>query len=316
MNTAADTSPEELSKFNDFYSNVHMREVVANNPGFSRATRYKLCEPDPRGDLGPRWLAVYEMGSEEAATGYIARSDGRQTGAPSTPGPAAWQSFQPWWRLLWGRFAPKQGELGAGGAPYLYFVAMNVPPDTNNEGLQEFNDFYTKIHVPEVVKMSDFVRGHRYQLYREFLHPASGCPRFLAVYEADENSLKRGQKCANPGSRGRLSSGPPSWEARHLWRRSTGASIPGPSPDAYLSGRPAARSQLACVERERLSSRLHARSGRLRPGRRGGRRTASFNWNKLVKYGKLLVLLRMKLLSLFVSRATPILALLNLPRKV
>jgi len=221
MNTAADTSPEELSKFNDFYSNTHMREVVANNPGFTRATRYELCEPDPRGDLGPRWLAVYEMDSEDAAKGYIARNDGPSDDRPKyMPGPAAWQTFQPWWRLLWGRFAPKQGELGAGGAPYLYFVAMNVPVDTDDKGLQEFNDFYTNIHVPEVVKMSDFVRGHRYQLCREFLHPAPGCPGFLAVYDADENSLKtRAEIRANPGSRGHPSSGPPAWEAHDtLWR--------------------------------------------------------------------------------------------------
>ena len=50
MNTAADTSQEELAKFNDFYSNTHVPEVVTSNPGFVRATRYELYEPDPRGD--------------------------------------------------------------------------------------------------------------------------------------------------------------------------------------------------------------------------------------------------------------------------
>ena len=34
MNTQPDTSAEELAKFNDFYTNVHMREVVNSNPGF------------------------------------------------------------------------------------------------------------------------------------------------------------------------------------------------------------------------------------------------------------------------------------------
>ena len=32
MNTAPDLSEEEFQKFNDFYTNVHIREVVAMNP--------------------------------------------------------------------------------------------------------------------------------------------------------------------------------------------------------------------------------------------------------------------------------------------
>ncbi|HLF76407.1 MAG TPA: hypothetical protein VJB57_02865 [Dehalococcoidia bacterium] len=221
MNTAADVSPEELAKFNDFYSNVHMHEVVQSNPGFVGATRYELSEPDPRGDFGPRWLAMYEMENEAAAKGYIARNDGPPEGRPKyTPGPDAWQHTQSWWRLIWQRYAPKTGELGAHAAPYLYFVAMNVPPDTDEKGLSEFNDFYTNIHVPEVVAASNFQRGHRYELYREFLHPAPGSPRFLAVYDCAEEGMKtRAERRANPGSGPRLSSGPPTWEAHDtLWR--------------------------------------------------------------------------------------------------
>ena len=221
MNTAADTSPEEVSKFNDFYSNTHMHEVVESNPGFIRGTRYELYEPDVRGAFGPRWLAMYEMENEDAAKGYVARNDGPAEGRPKySPGPAAWQSFEGWWRLIWHRIAPKAGELGAGHAPYLYFVAMNVPPGTDAAGLKEFDEFYTNIHVPEVVAMSKFIRGTRYELEREFLHPAPGSPRFLAVYEGDEESMKqRAALRANAGGGARLSSGPPTWEAHDtLWR--------------------------------------------------------------------------------------------------
>jgi hypothetical protein len=221
MNTAADTSPQELAEFNSFYSHTHMHEVVVSHPGFIRATRYVLCDPDPRGDFGPRWLAVYEMDSEEAAQGYIARNDGPTVDRPHyTPGPPAWQHTQPWWRLIWHRLVPEDGELGASGAPYLYCVGMNVPPGTDAVGLKEFNDFYTNTHVPEVVALSNFIRGTRYELCREFRHPAPGSPRFLAVYEGDEGALStRAERRANPGLGGRLSSGPPSWEAHDtLWR--------------------------------------------------------------------------------------------------
>src|SRR3954451_24434339 len=171
MNTPADTSPEEMAKFNDFYSNIHMHEVVQNNPGFVRGTRYELSEPDVRGTFGPRWLAVYEMEDEDAAKGYIARNDGPPEGRPNyTAGPDAFKENEGWWRLIWNRIAPKAGELGAGEAPFLYFVAMNVPPETDAKGLAEFDQFYTNIHVPEVVAMSEFIRGHRYELYKEFRH--------------------------------------------------------------------------------------------------------------------------------------------------
>jgi hypothetical protein len=221
MNTAPDTSAEELAKFTDFYSNVHMHEVVAANPGFIRATRYELYEPDVRGDFGPRWLVIYEMEDEAAADGYAARNDGPPEGRPKySPGPDAWTKYQGWWRLIWERVAPVAGDIGSGDAPFLYFVAMNVPPDTDAKGLAEFNDFYTNVHVPEVVKMSKFIRGHRYHLKREFLHPAPGSPEFLAVYEGNQESMDQRTALRNgAGGDARLSSGPPTWEAHDtLWR--------------------------------------------------------------------------------------------------
>jgi hypothetical protein len=221
MNTHPDTSPDELAKFNDFYSNTHMREVVSSNPGFIRATRYELCEQDARGNFGPRWLAAYEMEDEDAAKGYIARNDGPPEGRPSySPGPAAWQNYQGWWRLLWRRKTPLEGQLSPNTTPYLYFVAMDEAPGTDEQGLREFNEFYTNVHVPEVVGVSDFVSGARYELYREFRHPEPRSPGYLAVYEANDQSLKtRADRAANPGAYKPLSSGPPSWEGHvTAWR--------------------------------------------------------------------------------------------------
>lgn len=220
MNTQPDTSDAELAKFNDFYTNVHMREVVNSNPGFYRATRYELRDPDPRGDFGPRWLVMYEMEDEPAAKTYIARNDGPPEGRPKyTPGPSAWQSYIPWWRMIWRRRVPEHGEIGAGGSPYLYFVAMNVPPGTTEQELADFNEFYTNIHVPEVVDISAFQSGARFELERAFVHPEPGCPQFLAVYEANEESMERRKERAAHPDRYQLSSGPPAWEAHDtLWR--------------------------------------------------------------------------------------------------
>jgi hypothetical protein len=220
MNTQPGTSEKDIADFNDFYTNVHMREVIAANPGFFRATRYELRDPDPRGDFGPRWLVMYEMDGKEAAQRYIERNDGPPEGRPVySPGPSAWQNYQPWWRMVWRRLVPEHGEIGGNGAPYLYFVAMNVPPGTDARGMQEFNDFYTGTHVPEVVDISKFLSGIRYEREREFLHPEPGCPQFLAVYEANDESLARRKERVEHPERFSLSSGPPTWEAHDtLWR--------------------------------------------------------------------------------------------------
>jgi hypothetical protein len=66
MNTPPDTDPAAVAEFSQFYSTVHVPEVVASNPGFVRGTRYEILQPDPRGDYGPRWLAVYDMDGEAA----------------------------------------------------------------------------------------------------------------------------------------------------------------------------------------------------------------------------------------------------------
>ena len=102
MNTPPDTDPTAVAEFSQFYSKIHVPEVVASNPGFVRGTRYELLQPDPRGDWGPRWLAVYEMDGEAAARTYAARNDGPPEGRPRyTPGPAAWQQTQSVWRMIW-----------------------------------------------------------------------------------------------------------------------------------------------------------------------------------------------------------------------
>src|SRR5688500_969441 len=94
MDAPRESSAEDVASFSDFYSKVHMKEVVAANPGFVRATRYELAEQDVRGEFGPRFLAVYEMEDEAAARGYIARNDGPAEGRPKyTPVPASWSNM-------------------------------------------------------------------------------------------------------------------------------------------------------------------------------------------------------------------------------
>ena len=222
MNTAPGTEAGAIEEFQEFYGKTHAPEVLAANPGFVRATRYELIGPDPRGAPAPRWLTAYEMDGEAAARAYAERNDGPPEGRPKyTPWPAASQPMEITWRMIW------RGVSSCGTAsqpPHsIFMVGMNVPADTDEEGLAAFNDFYTNIHVPEVMALGGYVRGTRLELSREFRHSAPGCPRFCAIYEADEATTKANMQWrGNPGSRParpQLSSGPPTWEKHDtLWR--------------------------------------------------------------------------------------------------
>ena len=207
----------QLAEFNGFYSDVHCEEVVAMNPGFVRAHRYELVTPDPRGDFGPRWLAVYEMADEQAARTYMARNDGPAEGRPNyTPVPDAWRATATSrWRIIWRQIA-EAGSLEE--APYsIFLVGIDPPESAADEDVKEFNDFYTNIHLPEVMAASNYGRGTRYELARAFVHPQPGCPRYLANYETDELTGK--QLEANPPGPRSLSVGPEVWQQHTTpWR--------------------------------------------------------------------------------------------------
>src|ERR1051326_803066 len=98
------------------------------------------------------------------------------------------------------------------------FVDMCVPPATSETDVSDFNRFYTETHVPEVMAYGGYARATRFELYRGLAHPEPGAPRFVAVYEADAAATE--QRQARREARGKLSSGPPAWEAHDtLWRR-------------------------------------------------------------------------------------------------
>ena len=132
MNTAADTDPVALAEFNRHYTGRDLPEVVANNPGFVRGTRYELSLRSRAGISGQggspptRWTARRpHAGTPSATTGL----EGRPT---YTPGPAAWSHTQTMWRMIWRRCS----STGMSNqAPHsIYLVGMNVPADTDEAG--------------------------------------------------------------------------------------------------------------------------------------------------------------------------------------
>jgi hypothetical protein len=217
MDTDPRTTPEALAEFDRFYSTTHVHEVMAAHTGFIGVSRYELLEPDPRGGehRGPRWLAVYEMADEAAAVRYLKDNERPWLHRKKySPWPAARRRAKTVWRMLWRQIS----ATGSTDRPpdSVYMVGMNVPAETDAD-LAAFNAFYTHTHVPEVMAAGGYSRGTRFELYREFAHPAPGSPRFCAIYEADASATT--ERETRRAGRGALSSGPPAWEQRDtIWR--------------------------------------------------------------------------------------------------
>jgi hypothetical protein len=91
-----DATDAELETFNDFYTNVHLREV-AERRGALRAERFeRVREILPPVKGAPRFLAVYEV--DEAGA-----SRRRHVGPPYSKGPEVWQRHTTPWRLWYRR---------------------------------------------------------------------------------------------------------------------------------------------------------------------------------------------------------------------
>jgi hypothetical protein len=157
MDTDPRTTPAALAEFNDFYSTTHVHEVIAAHPGFLRAHRYELVETDPSSG-GPRWLAMYDMTGEDAALQYL-----KDNARPwlhrrqYSPWPAARKRAKTVWRMLWRQLSSAESTDQVPES--MVMLGTNVPADEAGGGT-------------------------RLELYREFAHPAPGCPRFCTIYDA------------------------------------------------------------------------------------------------------------------------------------
>jgi hypothetical protein len=116
------------------------------------------------------------------------------------------------WSLLYREIAQTGPRAST---PYgIYLLGVDPPPDATDEDLDAFNDFYTNVHLLEVLERRNALRATRYELVRQVKAPYKGAPRFLAVYEVDEKSASN-RRHTGPS----YSQGPPVWQ-RHTtpWR--------------------------------------------------------------------------------------------------
>jgi hypothetical protein len=180
----------------------------------------RSAQDDP--EAGDRFelLAVAARGFRPPK--YLSRS-------PVT-GEAGTEEDHPGLRVTWSlRYRQVAETAPAEVAPFaIYLLGVNPPVDATDDDLEVFNDFYTHVHLPEVAERRNALRAVRYELEEEIRPPYQGSPRFLAVYEVDEESASN-RRHQGP----KYSSGPEVWQ-RHktpwrLWYTRLGAGTP-PGP--------------------------------------------------------------------------------------
>jgi hypothetical protein len=153
--------------------------------GLTTAGRYELLAVAARGFRPPNFLDLGDANPE-----------------PEHPG------LRSTWSLLYRTVAE---TAPAKVVPFaIYLLGVDPPADATDDDLIVFNDFYTTVHLPEVAERRSALRALRYELVEAVRPPYKGAPRFLAVYEVDE------QSAAN-----RRHTGPPYSSGPEVWRRHT-----------------------------------------------------------------------------------------------
>jgi hypothetical protein len=166
---------------------------------FGTAERHELLAVAARGFRPPRFLSILEV----PADGLV---------DPEQGDTASHEGLRRTWSLLYRQVV----ETGpARVTPYaIYLLGVNPPAGATDSELADFNDFYTNVHLLEVAERRHALRAVRYELHREVQPPYQGAPRYLAVYEVDEESASN-RRHSGPS----YATGPDVWQ-RHKtpWR--------------------------------------------------------------------------------------------------
>jgi hypothetical protein len=95
----------------------------------------------------------------------------------------------------------------------IFMVGMDAADGASEQGVAEFNEYYSSTHVPEVLENGKYHAGTRFELLEAFMHRRPDtAPRFCAVYEGD-TAASAGPPPGPP------TPGPASWEKRDTkWR--------------------------------------------------------------------------------------------------
>lgn len=169
--------------FINWYTNIHLGDVL-ECPGFING-RLQMAKEfrDGRGKL----LASYEIQSEDIDQTMAIRREMREEEKRRGRYGNILDYFSHNWRdVLWRQIVRKVAdkEHGLGVEKWVNLVETNCV-DPSRE--QEFNDWYTNIHLPDVLETPGFMAATRYEM-KEF---RDGRGKYLTVYEIETGDIDK-----------------------------------------------------------------------------------------------------------------------------
>jgi len=172
--------PARQKEFSDWYDNIHLGDIL-KTPGFLAGRRYEAREfRDGRGT----YLTTYDIETDDIdrtmAVRIARRREEIEQGRGITVLTIIWKDVL--WKLI-AELVPAQKQ-----APqvtrWVNLVETNCV-DASRE--KEFNDWYTNIHLPDVLDTPGFTAARRYEA-KEF---RDGRGKYLAVYEIETDDIDR-----------------------------------------------------------------------------------------------------------------------------
>lgn len=153
------------------------RDELAASDGSVLAHRLEKLPQIPRRWFGPDYLSVFEYADADAAKraleSHLKRDDGSATWSGAR---------EPMWRIAWRKVS--DSGVTTTQTERVRFIAMSPPDDATDQEVDEWNSFYTEVHVREAMQRRHWTRATRWECQAAPLHPHPGSPRFVVLYEA------------------------------------------------------------------------------------------------------------------------------------
>lgn len=160
-------SPAREEEFNRWYNLTHLSDITGTG-AVGNARRYQALAP---GDA--KYLATYETDGDPAEALRQVRANAERLRQRGRMNDDLVRVLSQTFRAVafWRR---GQGQPVTG----LLVVGSNCKAP---ERVKEFNDWYTNVHLPDILATGLFHTGYRYQN----IDPQPGQFRYLALYETD-----------------------------------------------------------------------------------------------------------------------------------
>ena len=149
------TNPAREAEFNTWYDQVHVPDIIAGGVA-THATRF--AHADPHADNLP-YLALYELPGKDLARihqGFAdlvdrLRAQGRTFASLHV-------GRRSMWERIGGRFSTER--TGRAKTAGLFIIESQCTP---RERAREFNEWYDRIHIPDLLATGLFHTAHRFQ---------------------------------------------------------------------------------------------------------------------------------------------------------